>query len=117
MELVHLYDRAAALWPVTLNLSECTGPDDPIWSLVDAHDAIEARIGSDEIWLKIAAYSFHQAIFETARARMSAGLLTIKPGDVSIDMFEACLKDNLEQPSWETELEIYLRHNPKWPTR
>ena len=108
MEARHLFERIRTLWPdsIILTSDASSGSGDPIWSVVHCYDSLEPQIDHDD-WLAIGAWSFHQALTELARLKLESGSKMVFPAEVSLEAFDANMRENLTDETWQEERSRY----------
>ena len=108
MEARHLFERVRTLWPdsIILKSDANSGPGDPIWSVVHCYDSLEPQLIHDD-WLVIGAWSFHQALSDLARLKLESGSRMVTPSEVSLEAFDANMRENLTVETWKEERSRY----------
>ena len=98
-----LFNRVRALWPHSIILKS-DGPwneGDPIWTVVGIYEEIEGRLSGDgDDWIQLAAWAFHQALFDQAKQKLVAGQYALRPDEISFEAFDRRMRKNLSDDSW-----------------
>ena len=102
-----LLDRVRHLWPDAITLR----PDGGEAALNNIYWPIEAKLekGGDE-WTALAAWAFHQALWDHARHQADAGSSIIRPADISLEAFDFWMRKNLSDEAWTNFREEYASH-------
>ncbi len=110
MEARKLFDCVRTSWPhsIILKSDASSGEGDAVWSVMHCYDSLEPKFAADD-WLAIGAWSFHQALMELVRLKIKSGLTTVNPADVSFEVFDANMRENLDDETWAEERSRY-RH-------
>ena len=61
---------------------------------------LEERLNDADDWTQLAAWAFHQALWELAGSRGGVGEATLRPADVSFEAFDRWMKKNLSDETW-----------------
>jgi len=98
MDKQALLDQVKSLWPDAITLR----PDDAGQSaLNNIYWPVEERLAADaEEWLQVGAWAFHQALGELARSKVAAGLLSVRPSELSFEAFDHWMRKNLADETW-----------------
>jgi len=103
IDSLQLFNRVRALWPdvIILKREAARNNGDPIWTIVGIYDEVEAQLSNEgDDWIRLAAWAFHQALFERAKKKLQAGEYTLRAAEVSFEEFDGQMKENLSDQSW-----------------
>lgn len=113
MDMRILFNAVRELWPYYIDLTRSNANDDgmPFWELVEIYERIERGISSDDVWMDLSAWAFHQALVELAENAVAQNVSNLDVSEVSLEMFDHYIRENLADPSWEEERAAYTKHN------
>ena len=100
MNGLELFERARALWPQPIPRAR-----DKHSALNEVYWPIEERLGHEDEWLNLAAWAFHQSLWEYAVSAGVADSSTLSPTDVPFSTFD---RYNLQDESWSDERTQYF---------
>lgn len=98
-----LFERARALWPEPI---PHTG--DKLEALNEAYWPLEERLGHEDEWLSLAAWAFHQSLWEHVVSAGVADSPILSPSDVPFSTFDRYMRENLQDVSWSDERAYYF---------
>ncbi|WP_374551841.1 hypothetical protein [Sphingobium yanoikuyae] len=93
-----VFERVKVFWPIEVS----TAGD----NLNAIYWPLEDQFGSDD-WLQIAAWSFHQALWISAKKALSAGHQQMATSAVTIAAFDEQMRANLAHESWDELRPLY----------
>jgi len=96
MDKQALLDRVKSLWPDAITLRPDSGQE----ALNNIYWPIEEQLeGRTDELIKLAAWAFHQALWELARTKAS-GHAALRPADVTLEAFDHWMRTNLSHETW-----------------
>ena len=96
-----LFERVRTLWPQSLVLGS-----NPLQALNDIYWPLEEKLGHDDEWLTLAAWCFHQSLWQIVRkAELSKSSFDID--DVPFSVFDRNMRENLADESWSEDRSDY----------
>jgi hypothetical protein len=108
VEKTKLFKHARERWPLTVRVLPTDGV--PCFEarpcLVEVYRAIEASCEpagewtAEDEWKNLANWSFHQALWALAER---AGERELRRDEVTFEMFDRCMRENLLDESWKAE--------------
>ena len=98
-----LFERIKAFWPSEIS----TSGDD----LNAIYWPLEDQFGGDD-WLQMAAWSFHQALWNSAKQALSVGHGKMMTSTVTINDFDDQMRANLAHESWDEFRPLYGNLEP-----
>jgi len=108
IEKTKLFDGTREQWPLTIRVLPKDGvtrfDSDPC--LNDVYRAVQAGCEpagewtAEDEWANLANWSFHQALWALAER---AGERHLYRDEVTFEMFDRCMRNNLSDDSWDAE--------------
>ena len=117
MKLEPLYELVHNLWPesIAINDGVVFGESSGRFpQLVKANDHAEAAVEGSDVYNDLhglAVWSLYQEIHKVALQSHQLGRSHVSPSDVTVAMFDARIRSNLEVEGWETQKALYERSN------
>lgn len=108
IEKAKLFERTRGRWPRTVSVVPKEGVPcfESSPSLTDIYRAIEVSCEpagdwtAEHNWTSVANWSFHQALWSLAER---AGERDLSRDEVTFDMFDKCMRENLSDDCWDEE--------------
>ena len=99
MELIKLYQMAIANWPDSILVSDTC----KVWN------EIEETVGIQNPWDELGVWVIFQCLSKQEKDNLISG--TVFPHDVTIELFDYYMRENLGDVSWAKERADYIAAN------
>jgi hypothetical protein len=108
---LELFEHVRSLWPQQINLGGMIVNNKHITGLQilnELYYEIEASFDINDHWHQLAIWAFHQALWVYSEGRLNTGESTVHTADITFEIFDQKMRENLEDESWAKERAEYL---------